>query len=123
MTPEIEQELVNAYPALFADRESKGSCMAYGCECGDGWAEILRSLGRLIAGRKCGYRFSQIKEKFGLLRIYGYGGDDYIAGAVAMAEAVSGSVCERCGDRGSVRGKGWLVTLCDRCHEKSQGGK
>ena len=123
MTPEVEQELYDAYPVLFADRESKGSCMVYGCECGDGWAEILRSLCRLIADRGCDYRFSQVKEKFGLLRIYGYGGDDYIAGAVARTEAVSGSVCERCGARGSVRGKGWLVTLCDQCSERLQGGK
>lgn len=120
MSPEIEQGLVDKYPGLFVERSTPRSCMAYGCECGDGWAEILRSLCFMIAQRMKNrggdFRFTQIKEKFGLLRIYGSGGDDYISGLIAMAEAVSGTVCDTCGDRGSVRRGGWLMTLCDKCH-------
>jgi len=56
---------------------------------------------------------AQIKEKFGGLRFYYDGGDDYISGMVTMAETWAGSTCETCGEKGTRRGGGWIRTLCD----------
>ena len=56
---------------------------------------------------------AQIKEKFGGLRFYYDGGDDYIRGLVSMAEAWAGVACEECGAIGKRRDGGWIRTLCD----------
>ena len=55
----------------------------------------------------------QIKEKFGTLRFYTSGGDDYTDGVVRMAESMSGVTCETCGKPGQTGGKGWIRTTCE----------
>lgn len=63
----------------------------------------------------------QVKEKYGTLRFYVYGGDDYTEGIVAMAEAMSSVTCEICGDVGKERNeRGWYSTRCDKCFNKTQ---
>ena len=59
---------------------------------------------------------AQIKEKFGGLRFYYDGGDEYISGLESMAESWAARTCETCGDRGERRHGGWVRTLCDK-HE------
>jgi hypothetical protein len=54
----------------------------------------------------------QVKEKFGTLRFYYTGGDDYIRGLVSMAESMSGVTCEECGKPGTSTGGGWIKTVC-----------
>lgn len=126
MNPELEGKLAEKYPGLFRDRERPPteSLMCYGCECADGWHDIIYEMCSLISrylnekGRVDGpqdYRFTQIKEKFGGLRVYGQGGDDYIDGVVDMAESMSYRTCELCGDSARVKSSGnWLKTLCER---------
>lgn len=59
-------------------------------------------------------RVAQIKEKFGQLRFYYDGGDEYVAGLVNMAEHWADSTCEKCGDHGRVRHElNWVKTLCE----------
>lgn len=58
----------------------------------------------------------QIKEKFGTLRFYCHGGDEYTDGVTSMAEAMSGCTCETCGKPGKTGGKGWIKTACEE-HE------
>mgnify|MGYP000715159612 CR=1 FL=1 len=58
-------------------------------------------------------RVRQIKEKFGGLRFYYDGGDDYVSGVVSMAESWAGKSCETCGSLGTRRDGGWIRTLCD----------
>lgn len=55
----------------------------------------------------------QVKEKFGTLRFYYDGGDDYVQGLVSMAESMSSITCETCGTLGRIREGGWIRTLCD----------
>ena len=55
----------------------------------------------------------QVKEKFGTLRFYYSGGDEYINGLVSMAESMSGVTCEQCGSPGTTGGQGWITTLCE----------
>jgi hypothetical protein len=54
----------------------------------------------------------QVKEKFGTLRFYYSGGDEYISGMVTMAEAMSGITCETCGKPGTQTSGGWVKTAC-----------
>jgi hypothetical protein len=56
---------------------------------------------------------TQIKEKFGTLRFYYWGGDDYCRGVESMAESMSAVTCEVCGSPGKLRNGGWVQTLCD----------
>ena len=60
-------------------------------------------------------QFVQVKEKFGTLRIYHTSDDPYVEGLVSMAESVSSTTCEHCGNRGTTSTKGWYQTLCDPC--------
>lgn len=59
----------------------------------------------------------QVKEKYATLRFYFHGGDNYIEGAVALAESMSGTICEVCGVPGKVCGIGWLSTRCEEHDE------
>ena len=59
----------------------------------------------------------QVKEKFGTLRFYYSGGDDYISGMVSLAESLTGVTCEECGNVGERRGGGWVHTYCTPCEE------
>ena len=67
-------------------------------------------------------RVEQIKEKFGGLRFYYSGGDEYIDGMVRMAEVWAGTTCETCGNKGKRRDGGWIRTLCDT-HEAEHQAK
>lgn len=60
-------------------------------------------------------QFTQVKEKYGTLRVYYMGGDDYITGLVSMAEMMSGRTCETCGVPGRQTEGNWIWTLCFRC--------
>lgn len=58
---------------------------------------------------------TQVKEKFGTLRFYYNGGDEFVHGVVRMAEAMTGSTCEECANPGKSAGDGWIRVLCDKC--------
>lgn len=62
----------------------------------------------------------QVKEKFGGLRFYYHGGDDFVDGMVRMAESWAAQTCETCGDPGTIRHGGWVRTLCDKHEEEYQ---
>jgi hypothetical protein len=62
----------------------------------------------------------QVKEKFGTLRFYYTGGDDYISGLVSMAESMSGCTCESCGNPGKQTSGGWIKTICEPCEAKRE---
>ena len=126
MTEKSWDTLYEKYPALFAnkDKTPMQSCMAFGIECNIGWYDIISSVCYRITqhekNKKSDYypvTFDQIKEKWGGIRIYHSGGDNYIQGVIAMAEEMSYKICERCGCPGSPNKQGWIMTLCDNCRE------
>jgi len=59
----------------------------------------------------------QVKEKFGGLRFYYYGGDEFICGLVNFAERLSSITCESCGRDGKIVGTNWLRCLCKDCNK------
>lgn len=54
----------------------------------------------------------QVKEKFGTLRFYYHGGDEFVYGVLSLAEAMSGVTCEVCGNPGTRNSSGWIRTTC-----------
>lgn len=56
---------------------------------------------------------TQVKEKFGSLRFYFVGGDDYIDGIVDMATSMSYCTCEVCGAPGTSESEGWVRVRCE----------
>lgn len=134
-------ELFEKYPNLFVNKDNKNEPIGcFGIECDDGWNEILSSLCFMIAQHERNIegnnkylisqnrepveyepvKFTQIKEKFGGLTIYYDGGDEYVRGLVGMAGCWSYNTCEKCGEKGSKRGKGWITVLCDKCDNKDK---
>lgn len=127
MEQELEQKLFDKYPSLFRERTlpSTKSLMRFGCDHGDGWYRIIEEICSRIEAidTKKQVTFSQIKQKFGILRIYfNFTGDreglyKEVAKIIGEGESLSGKVCENCGDWGTKRGEGWIKVLCDKCQE------
>ena len=137
--------LYEKYPDLFKDvgGDPRSTCMAFGIECNIGWYDIISSVcWRIFQHEKnikervdirnkydtCNdksdidyvpVKFQQIKEKYGGLRIYFSGGDDYIMGVVSMAEEMSYKICEVCGNPGKPNKGGWISTLCEDHREQN----
>ena len=121
MNAENSKKLYDKYPGLFHENPVDFAC-------NDGWFDLLNRLCGILssyAGKEDNeyIRFGQVKEKFGLLRIYLDFGDDitprYRAmaeGAAEMVESASGLICEQCGEKGQRTKKGgWINTLCPKC--------
>jgi len=136
MDQQLQNQLFEKYPEIFSNRlkSPTESCMSMGIGCGNGWYDLINSIcqiveslnknikdrNRLIAGNNetiIDFKFDQIKEKFGGLRAYYSGGNDYIRGLVSMAETMSYKICEVCGNKGKPNKGGWISTLCDGCRK------
>jgi hypothetical protein len=104
------KKLETNYPKMFAHKYG-------GIAVGSGWWPLIETLcntiQRHIDNKGCQQVVvEQVKEKFGGLRFYYQGGDDFIHGAVWLAESLSMQMCEECGAPGERGGDGWVVTLC-----------
>lgn len=115
MNEEHVTYLTTVYPKIFSGKYG-------GFACGDGWFNIINLLCRNIQSHLDWKPdvpqvvAQQVKEKFGSLRFYYQGGDEYISGLVSMAEAMTEVTCEECGSPGETRSGGWIRVLCDK-HE------
>lgn len=131
--------LYETYPDLFENRNKTPmqSPMSFGIECGLGWYEILSNVCWMIKQHENNKRwrkeylekndperlsqepeyfpvkFDQVKEKYGGLRLYFSGGDDYVEGLVSMAESISYKTCEICGNKGEPNKGGWISVRCE----------
>lgn len=126
-------DLVEKYRPLFYDEHGLHPAN-YGIACSDGWYAILDDLLNIIqhhVDHKNKYRtegeeelkfqVAQIKEKFGTLRFYFDGGNEYINGLVRYAEVLSRNVCETCGSNQHVGiTTGWFKVRCQSCAETEQ---
>jgi hypothetical protein len=96
MRKELELKLVENYPDFFRGRDEPltQNLMVFGCECGDGWYDLVDTFCKLAKNKlnrpryitlkgelqsdnvKCepyiapDLKFVQIKEKFGTIRLY-----------------------------------------------------
>jgi hypothetical protein len=117
MKPELQQKLHESYPKIFPDK-------TYIVGCGEGWFEIINRLCDLIQNhldyinnQEAQVVITYIKEKYGGLSVFYRGGDQYTNGAITMAELLSYTICEICGDQGtpgSPEDNGWVTTRCSK---------
>ena len=140
MDQELQNQLFEKYPDLFSnkDKDIMSSCMGWGIEAGNGWHDIIPSVCWMIKQHEDNIvwqtkykqktepdyqsdyfpvKFDQVKEKYGGLRLYFSGGDEYVEGLVSMGEAMSYKICEVCGNKGEPNEGGWISTLCDGCRK------
>lgn len=97
-------------------------------DCSEGWYTLLDNLCASIQSHmeyaaKNAERWGeeppeavvavQVKEKYGGLRFYYDGGDEFVRGLTSMAETMSEYICEVCGNAGKQRSNRWVSTLCD----------
>jgi hypothetical protein len=130
MNQELQDQLFEKYPTLFENKNKsiQESCMAWGIECNNGWYELLSSVCWRISQHEKNIsdphyipvKFDQIKEKFGGIRIYYTGGDDYVRGVVSLADEMSYKICEVCGNAGKPNKGGWISVLCDEHRRLTQ---
>jgi hypothetical protein len=139
MDQELQNKLYEKYPQFFVnkDKTPMESPMCFGIEVGNGWYQILSNVCWMIRQHEDNKRwrkkyleendpeklaaepeyfpvkFDQVKEKYGGLRLYFSGGDDYVEGLVSMAEAISYYVCEICGNKGEANKGGWISVRCE----------
>lgn len=128
MKKENEEKLFAKYQEIFSDRTlpKEQSLMCYGFCCGDGWYNLIDDMCQEIEDY-CDKnnlnrpKAAQVKEKFGGLRFYIYGGDDEIYNIISKAEKKSYSTCSGCGIGINIEEKDrnyFLKTLCEECKEK-----
>lgn len=122
-----EKLLLERFPLCFADRNRsmQETAMCWGLECGEGWRGIIydacSKAEPLITkwlkenpeeNKQWTPRLSQVKEKYGTLRMYWSSYPPGLDKIEAEAETKSETTCETCGKEGKVRGHGWLYTAC-----------
>lgn len=110
---QFARRMEERFPKMFSGKYG-------GFAVGAGWWPMLETLCANIQshidqskGQCSQVVVEQIKEKFGTLRFYYQGGDDFIHGAVCLAENMSATMCEECGAPGKRIKGGWIRTLCD----------
>lgn len=119
MDPDLDRSLCSRYPAIFRERHAaaRRTAMCWGFCCGNGWYALIDTLCDEIQRRVDTHGVKdvvalQVKEKFGGLRFYVSGGDEYTAGLIWLADHLSTMVCEDCGAPGLQTGSDWIKTRC-----------
>lgn len=121
MNIELQNYLKIKFPLLYPSN--------FYFECEDGWFRIILWLSRFLQDYIDGQNSTaekypdkyksvgqivvlQIKEKFGTLRIYVDGGNEYTSAVINFAEYMSGFICETSGEFKNVgfNKKGWIKT-------------
>ena len=148
MKKELQEKLFLKYPKIFRQKDlsAQETAMCWGIACDDGWYTLIDELCGEIQNRVENiernrlYKLEsspvttvptksepftceavQVKEKFGGLRFYVHGSDDFIDGAISMAESMSYMICTRCGNKSEPRDelhRGWIHTQCAQCKKE-----
>ncbi|KAJ7740224.1 hypothetical protein DFH07DRAFT_68751 [Mycena maculata] len=114
MNPVLAMRLKKDFPALFRPGIS--------CDILDGWEPILRRLCVDLQHEK-DLAFTQVKEKYGGLRVYTTWSTKQLEKRLEAAEAESFETCETCGKDGQMRttransGDGWMFVACQGCFD------
>ena len=112
MNEDLGKKLKNKYPLIFPEN--------FWFECNDGWYVLLDTTCHKIqtyiddhAPKVEQVEATQIKEKFGALRFYYNGGDDFIDKMIMEAEHASSAICEICGEPGKlINIRSWIYCRC-----------
>lgn len=153
MNKDLELEIYNIDPLFFeeaiacekGEMNEMNTCMAFGCECGNGWYKPLKELAnksKLLndIAKNYNYKFvcEQLKEKWGECTIY------YCIKPLDNTKEVIDNdilnkifkdiiescrnncwnVCEICGDKQNIQGNniittaGYISRICKKCNNK-----
>jgi len=109
------------YSIIEPDPTLKNNLMAFGFDCGNGWYPLIFELLDKIQAyvdtnsEYKDIRVTQVKEKWGGLRVYLNFGTNEVFSLVDEYEEKSFSICEVCGAHAETREKNsWLSTLCEK---------
>ncbi len=107
------------YKIINPDPKLQRNLMAFGFECGKGWypliRELLDKLQDIADENDYDFEVTQVKEKYGLLRVYMSWGTEEVFDLIDEYEKKSGTICEVCGEPGELKeNKGWYSTSCDK---------
>lgn len=93
--------------------------------CDNGWYDLIYSVLDVCDNythtnqKLKNFKFTQIKEKFGGIRMYCENSDDFIDGTIRLAESISYKICEITGKPGYLcTNKRIIKTLCKEEAEK-----
>lgn len=92
-----------------------------GAWCPEGWVDIVKEALKNAKALDPNLKVTQIKEKFGGLRLYVDSDDPMVNRIVADTEKKSMKVCQKCsapGEHQTVRG--WYVTMCETCKKERE---
>ncbi|WP_153133351.1 hypothetical protein [Dechloromonas hortensis] len=125
-----QQQFFAQYPRAFRrpiDADT-GPLDFWGIETGDGWHTLIAKAATAIetaitqllaanpeAEATAWPRISQIKEKFGLLRIHVANTTSDLAAALDALSAQSAQICESCGQPGTLNKDGYWHVRCPEC--------
>jgi hypothetical protein len=128
MNRDLERKLQARFPGFFRDLygDPLKTCMSSGCTFADGWYRLLERLcEELEPVAPPEFRFDQVKEKFGQMRIYASDGNGETARLIRRACEESLRVCEECGATEGVTTEWtpWLRTLCRSCRDSHDRGR
>ena len=132
-----EKEVDDAFRSRFAHQFTPRRMNGYNYKAeisiGKGWFNLIRNLcqdiddffGYDMGHSIKGFKWVQIKEKFGTLRAY-YDvkklegqGSEKLREIINKYEKLSAITCEECGDVGELRSAtGWYTTKCDKHYEE-----
>ena len=152
MTIEHETELYHIDSIFFeeaiackkGDMNETNTCMYWGCECGDGWFEPLKTfitvvhfINEIATLYNSKFVCTQLKEKYGELTVY-YDiryinpkekTDEFVINildnmfddALTDCEKACWDVCEVCGNNQNlITTKGYIQRLCKTCAERNR---
>lgn len=119
MKKELVKQLVDRFGYII-NEENIGLQWGYGIDVADGWYNLIYELFEKIEGLYkehnkdiSEFKVIQIKEKYAELRIYVRTEIREVHDLIDEYEGLSRTVCEECGDKGSIHNKnGYILTLC-----------
>lgn len=120
------------YKWLIENLDNREPIALFGVECDLGWSRLLESLFEELTyiDKNKSTRITQIKEKFGTLRIYYILTkpvedvvERLINKCVEAAEHDSNTICEKCGRVGTLKSNEWHRVTCTACEAEYQKRK
>ena len=128
--PEQNKRLIEIYPYLqprnvWSDKIPEDYDYSYirgDHEIPEGWMRLFLLYCKAIrpvlvnADYLDKFRFSQLKEKYGSLRLYNFGYPSEMSDLEWLYSGYSEFVCQRCGKMAKISTSGWVEQLCEDCY-------
>lgn len=117
MAKDVVSRLAEEFPKQFSDGKTP-----YISELPEGWYQLVRGVMKRVDGARIHVKWAQLKEKFGMLRMYENLAPEQYDGTIhewiSEAERLSGHTCQDCGEKGQrTTIFSWACTLCHKCKE------